>query len=505
MLSPFNAVVVTAALAATFANAVTIDTGSAPGFAASTTGGGSVEPVYPTTTNELSTYLSDEPRVIVLHQTFNFTGTEGSTTESGCRPTFNQECIAKNNGYQSQNVILMDGDTAMSQTGGCDSDGISVQVTYDNAAKNPLVVASNKTLVGEDTSGVLYGKGFLITGSNVIVQNVFITQLNPHLVWGGDAITIRGAGDRPRRVFRSTTLKSPVTAGRWSSSTSPVPWALPSATRTSMATWSTRHRGFLLYGETTQISLVNNFIHETSGRSPKIGGSADQSVVVHAANNFFYDNSGQAFDVAASAYVLAEGNYFESVTTPNLGDEDGNFFVPTAASDCESSLSRDCEPNVLTDSGTLSGYNEDAVKSILSSYTTQIGGYAIAAASWLSAATANFGVGTVSSSSSATTATVTTGSTAASLTSSVSSSAATDTATPADGSTSSTAYSTASSAETLSAESTGSGSIDQTSDDSVAGEAEADASLSASSATTTAPAAIASVATAVAKCRASRQ
>ncbi|KAK1932248.1 putative pectin lyase C [Phytophthora citrophthora] len=120
---------------------------------------------------------------------FNFTGTEGSTTESGCRPTFNQECITKNNGYQSQEVILMDGDIAMSQTGGCDSDGISVQVTYDNAAKNPLVVASNKTLVGEGTSGVLYGKGLPITGSNVIVQNIFITQLNPHLIWGGDAIT----------------------------------------------------------------------------------------------------------------------------------------------------------------------------------------------------------------------------------------------------------------------------------------------------------------------------
>lgn len=151
------------------AGAATIVTGSAPGFAAGTTGGGDVDPVYPTTADELATYLSDdEPRVIVLQQVFNFTGTEGSTTETGCRPTFNQECIAKNNGYKSQDVILMDGDTAMSQTGGCDSDAISVEVTYDNAAKNPLVVASNKTLVGDGLNGVLYGKGLLIEGSNVI-------------------------------------------------------------------------------------------------------------------------------------------------------------------------------------------------------------------------------------------------------------------------------------------------------------------------------------------------
>ncbi|KAG1696328.1 hypothetical protein DVH05_018460 [Phytophthora capsici] len=347
MRSLFNAVVV-AAVSIVLVNAATIDTGSAPGFAAGTTGGGTIEPVYPTTADELSSYLSDdEPRVIVLQQTFNFTGTEGSTTESGCRPTFNQECIAKNNGYQSQDVILMDGDTAMSQTGGCDSDGISVQVTYDNAAKNPLVVASNKTLVGEGTSGVLYGKGLLITGSNVIVQNIFITQLNPHLVWGGDAITIRGAGDTaPSGIWIDHVKVSSIGrqmvvvnfSGAMGLTISNSDF--DGNTEYSASCDGRHYWGFLLYGESTQISLVNNFIHGTSGRSPKIGGSADQNVVVHAANNFFYDNSGHAFDVAASAYVLAEGNYFETVTTPNLDDEDGNFLVPTAVSDCESSQSR---------------------------------------------------------------------------------------------------------------------------------------------------------------------
>eukprot|EP00644_Phytophthora_capsici_P012454 jgi/Phyca11/19267/fgenesh1_pg.PHYCAscaffold_46_\ len=488
MRSLFNAVVIAAA-SIVLVNAATIDTGSAPGFAAGTTGGGTIEPVYPTTADELSSYLSDdEPRVIVLQQTFNFTGTEGSTTESGCRPTFNQECIAKNNGYQSQDVILMDGDTAMSQTGGCDSDGISVQVTYDNAGKNPLVVASNKTLVGEGTSGVLYGKGLLITGSNVIVQNIFITQLNPHLVWGGDAITIRGAGDTaPSGIWIDHVKVSSIGrqmvvvnfSGAMGLTISNSDF--DGNTEYSASCDGRHYWGFLLYGESTQISLVNNFIHGTSGRSPKIGGSADQNVVVHAANNFFYDNSGHAFDVAASAYVLAEGNYFETVTTPNLDDEDGNFFVPTAVSDCESSLNRDCELNVLTDSGTLAGYNEDAVKNILSSYTTQIGGYAIAAASRLSAATANFGVGSVSSSS-ATTA-------ASSGTSNVSSSAATDATLSID--------STASSGEASSTASRGPGSVgatEQTSDESVAGEAEVDTSFSSSSATTSA-----------AKCRTRRQ
>ncbi|KAL4171315.1 hypothetical protein KRP22_009411 [Phytophthora ramorum] len=377
--------------------------GSPTGFAAGTTGGGSVEPVYPTTIDELSTYLSDdEPRVIVLQQTFNFTGTEDSTTETGCRPTFNQECIAENNGYKSQDVILMDGDTAMSQTGGCDSDGIAVEVTYDNAAKNPLVVASNKTLVGEGTAGLLYGKGLIIEGSNVIVQNIHITQLNPHLVWGGDAITIRGADDTaPSGIWvdhvKISSIGRQMVVVNFSGA---MGLTISNSdfdgnTEYSASCDGRHYWGFLLYGETTQISLVNNYIHETSGRSPKIGGTADQSVVVHAANNYFYDNSGHAFDVAASAYVLAEGNYFDAVTTPNLDDEGGNFFVPAAASDCESSLGRDCELNVLTDSGTLTGYNEDAVTSILGTYEMQVGGYATATASQFSAATANFGVGTL--------------------------------------------------------------------------------------------------------------
>ncbi|GMF38721.1 unnamed protein product [Phytophthora lilii] len=179
-----------------FATAASIGTGTAPGFAAGTTGGGNAKPVYPTTIKELATFLSDsEPRVIVLNQEFSFVGTEGSTTESGCRPSNNQQCLAKNNGFKGQDAILMDGDTSMKQTGGCDSDGIFVDVTYYNAAKTPLTVASDKTLVGEGTKGVLSGKGLLISGSNVIVQNIHITNLNANLVWGGDGITIRGEGD----------------------------------------------------------------------------------------------------------------------------------------------------------------------------------------------------------------------------------------------------------------------------------------------------------------------
>lgn len=61
--------------------------GTPEGFAASVTGGGDATAVYPTTTDELVSYLGDdEARVIVLSTTFDFTGTEGTTTATGCAP-----------------------------------------------------------------------------------------------------------------------------------------------------------------------------------------------------------------------------------------------------------------------------------------------------------------------------------------------------------------------------------------------------------------------------------
>jgi pectin lyase len=61
------------------------------GFAAATTGGGDAEPVYPTSVEELTNYLTDdEARVIILNKEFDFIGTEGDVTEDGCRPDSNK-------------------------------------------------------------------------------------------------------------------------------------------------------------------------------------------------------------------------------------------------------------------------------------------------------------------------------------------------------------------------------------------------------------------------------
>lgn len=55
-------------------------------------------------------------------------------------------------------------------------------------------MASDKTIHGVGSAGVLSGKGLTLpdTTKNVIVQNIHITNINPQHVWGGDALTLQG-------------------------------------------------------------------------------------------------------------------------------------------------------------------------------------------------------------------------------------------------------------------------------------------------------------------------
>ncbi|POM57701.1 Pectate lyase [Phytophthora palmivora] len=372
--------------------ATSVVTGTAPGFATGTTGGGNTKPVYPTSIKELTSYLSgNEPRVVVLKQQFKFVNTEGSTKEKGCRPKNNIDCMAKKNGFLGQDAI---------QPSWSKCDGSKVDVTYDKAAMTPLIIGSNKTLVGEGIKGVLNGKGIMITGSNVIVQNIHITNLNPHLIWGGDAITIRGNGNvAPTGIWIDHVKISSVGRQMIVTNFSGAKGLTISNSNFDgntkySATCDGRHYwGFLILGKQTEMSLLGNYIQKLSGRSPKIGGHDGEVSVVHAANNYFYDSNGHAFDAATGGYVLAEGNYFDSIKMPNQPDPKGSLFVPRAPSDCQTKIGRACQLNVLTKSGSLTSKSEDAVIKKISNLKARIASTKVNAAAKFVLATQNFGVG----------------------------------------------------------------------------------------------------------------
>jgi pectin lyase len=67
-------------------------------------------------------------------------------------------------------------------------------VTYDEAGLDPIIVGSDKTVIGSGSAGVIKGKGLrIVGGKNIILQNIHITELNPQYVWGGDAVTLEGS------------------------------------------------------------------------------------------------------------------------------------------------------------------------------------------------------------------------------------------------------------------------------------------------------------------------
>lgn len=123
----------------------------------------------------------------------------------------------------------------------------------------------------------------------------------------------------------------------------------------------------LLLGEDDQITLVNNYFHDVSGRAPKVG--SEGSMVVHAVNNLFSNNQGHDFDVTTGGNVLIEGNVFSAVDTPIYppADDTGNVFnVPEGSeADCAAFIGRDCVANTLTDSGEWPVYdNTDALSAL---------------------------------------------------------------------------------------------------------------------------------------------
>jgi pectin lyase len=120
------------------------------------------------------------------------------------------------------------------------------------------------------------------------------------------------------------------------------------------ATCDNRHYwAILLLGSSDLITLKGNYIHHTSGRSPKVGGNT----LLHAVNNYFYSNTGHAFDNEAGGMVVAEGNVFQNVATPLLANAGQFFASPSTSANtaCTNYLGHACQLNAFGSSGSLTG------------------------------------------------------------------------------------------------------------------------------------------------------
>ncbi|KAM0333023.1 hypothetical protein ACHAQA_001680 [Verticillium albo-atrum] len=307
------------------------------GFATGVTGGGNAKPVYPQTNEELISLLnSADPQVIVLTKTFNFVGTAGTKTEDGCAP-WGQAAACQ---------------LAINANGWC-GDRAPVKVTYDVAGTKPIYVKSNKTLVGQGSAGVINGKGlYLSSVSNVIIQNIHITNLNPKFVWGGDALTFFGTDlvwidhVRTSKIGRQHYVTGFGANKRhtWSHN------FIDGKSDFSASCDGRHYWGVLISGDGDEITFQSKCL-ATSGRSPALSGNS----LFHAVNSVWSDNPGHALEGGANGRGLFEGCYFNSIKTVTGTNPENKLFSASAANraQCQASLGRTCLPNGYRNSGTF--------------------------------------------------------------------------------------------------------------------------------------------------------
>ncbi|KAL2890633.1 putative pectin lyase F [Ceratocystis lukuohia] len=315
--------------------------GRPQGFAKDTTGGGDLAPISPADINELKEWLTDaEPRVILLEKEYNFIGSEGICKDCDC-------CIPNSNTCGSS------GQNAIDVINWC-KDAPKIKCTYNNETR--IDVASNKTLIGLEDKGVLRGVGLRFTSgaSNIIVQNVHITELNPEYIWGGDALSMTDCDNiwidhvKISLVGRQMISMGFESSGRVTISNTEFDG------RTSWSASCDGHHYWTILGMGTKdhVSFYGNWIHHTSGRGPDLGKDS----VWHLFNNYWSDVSGHALSVFPEPSVFVEGNVFESVKYPNYRTGCTGMFTvnETTAQTCETTLGRQCMENqVSSDSGPL--------------------------------------------------------------------------------------------------------------------------------------------------------
>ncbi|KAH6699663.1 pectin lyase, partial [Verticillium dahliae] len=250
-----------------------------------------------------SFWLDDVPRTIVINKTWDFTGAKA--TGSGCD---RKSCSDKNGGQLYLGTL---------SCGGSDNVAVS-SIKYDKAGLEPLIVGSNKSIIGSG-AGVLNGKGLQIkkNAKNVIIQGFEIRNLNPGIVWGGDAIDLKGGNDGVwidhmkislvGRMFIVTHYDgSRVTVSNSE---------FDGQTTTSASCNGDHYWTMMFYGKGDRVTLDRNYYHDVSGRAPKLGQDGTTGTF-QATNNYFKNMQGHAFDIYSGATALIEGNVFRDRQEP---------------------------------------------------------------------------------------------------------------------------------------------------------------------------------------------
>ncbi|XP_026280402.2 uncharacterized protein LOC113207878 [Frankliniella occidentalis] len=273
------------------------------GFGYRTTGGAGGKTVTPRNTNELKNYLASNQKLIInLDRTYDFTNSEGWATTTGC---YFQKC---GSGFQE----------SLAHAGTCNGKK-STTVKYAKAGTTELLVGSNKSIVSYNGKGAIKGKGLRIKDAqNVIIQGITISDINPEVIWAGDAL----AFDNVKNVWiHKCTFKrigrQHLVSYQKSNTGITVSSCLFDGTSSNAAFCDGKHYWvWLFWGTHDEITLFNNRVVNTAGRTPHTGGWSKSWNFVHLIGNEFDTNPHTGIEPKLGANILAEGNYFIKFANP---------------------------------------------------------------------------------------------------------------------------------------------------------------------------------------------
>lgn len=144
-------------------------------------------------------------------------------------------------------------------------------------------------------------------------------------------------------------------------------------------------------GSNDLVTLKGNYIHHTSGRSPKVAGNT----LLHAVNNYWYANSGHAFEVDSGAYIVVEGSVFQNVDlmvdTSSVGGKIFTSPSTSANAACSAYLGHTCQVNAFGSTTSYTGSDT----SFFSSFSGKNVASASTASSAQSSVLSNAGIGKI--------------------------------------------------------------------------------------------------------------
>jgi len=296
----------------------------AEGFGAATTGGDGGAVVVATDSTSIIKALQDTAAKVILvpEGTYDLRRFRNAVTEAkaASRTWCKLPCGSSNlNSSNTYYRVAFEANSCASL-----GDGSTPVAESENlkAWSNWITTKANKSLIGMGRGANLRGASLYMRtnegAKNQIYRNLGIYDVNPHLVEGGDGLSIVGGSTNRTGKYWADHVSY-----KWISDGLDIEYS--TETTISWLDYDGRNEfncylldPFVALVEDADVTYANNYWHATSGRVPKVGSGTNASRV-HLFNNYidtnnYYMIGADAVNASAPTQVRFENNYVNHAT-----------------------------------------------------------------------------------------------------------------------------------------------------------------------------------------------